>query len=620
MMRLHPKTLLLRFNLPVAGLLLLLQRTPVLRTVAGAAEFSAPSRIVSLLRSSVAALGSLGAVHSLAGATRFVVTSPSVIATVGTPISAFAFSVTGAAVPASSYRISGTLPPGLAVVGIDSTGVLNAASGIITGTPTTAGTFSISILAYQNASGAGDSFGPEVVRFIINGAPTALPVITVQPISQNVSASSTVTFGVAATGSPAPTFQWRKEGSAITGATANSLTLSTVRATDAGAYTVAITNSVGTVTSAPAILTISVVGTAPDFTMQPQSQFVAPGTLVTFTVAANGGGLSYQWKKDGSAIGGANQPSLALAPASANSVGFYSVTVSNTAGSIDSAVATLTLNEGGTSRLINVSTRGFVPVGGALTPGFVLQGNTTKALVVRAIGPTLGSFGVSGTLADPVMEVIPLGGTVSVAANDNWGGGTAMQTAFARVGAFPLATTTSTDAAVVTALRATGASGYTVRITSKNSAASGIALAEVYDEEPTTAPVRLLNVSTLGFVGTGQQALVPGFVIGGNAPKLLLIRAVGPGLAQFGVGSLLADPQLAVAPLGSNLTVASNDNWGNAADLIAAFTQAGAFTLPAGSKDAVVVVRLPPGGYTVVVSGVANTTGTALVEIYDLDP
>ena len=110
-MRLRFTLKLHRLKLPAAGLLLLLQRTPVVRIAAGTTEFAAPPRIVALLKSAVAALGSLGAVHTLAGATRFVLSSPSVIGTVGTPIFSFAFSVTGAAVPASSYRITGTLPP-----------------------------------------------------------------------------------------------------------------------------------------------------------------------------------------------------------------------------------------------------------------------------------------------------------------------------------------------------------------------------------------------------------------------------------------------------------------------------------------------------------------------------
>ena len=218
------------------------------------------------------------------------------------------------------------------------------------------------------------------------------------------------------------------------------------------------------------------------------------------------------------------------------------------------------------------------------------------------------------------MEVIPLGESAAVASNDNWGGSSALSTAFSKVGAFALAAPSSGDASVEASLPVTGAKGYTVRITGKDANASGIALAEVYDEDGVAGSVRLVNVSTSGFVGAGDQALVPGFFIGGDAPKLLLIRAVGPGLAQFGVPETLADPQLSVTPLGKDFAVASNDNWGGTAELKDAFAAAGAFSLPNGSGDAAVLVRLPPGGYTVVVSGVANTTGTALVEVYDLDP
>jgi hypothetical protein len=218
------------------------------------------------------------------------------------------------------------------------------------------------------------------------------------------------------------------------------------------------------------------------------------------------------------------------------------------------------------------------------------------------------------------MDVIPLGSAVVIASNDNWDGTTALRAAFAQVGAFPLATATSADSSVQATLNAAGASGYTVRITSKSLTAAGIALAEVYDQETITAPVRLVNVSTSGFVGTGDRALVPGFFIGGAAPKRLLVRAVGPGLTQFGVTGVLANPQLSITPLGKDFVVAANDNWGGTSVLQTAFTQAAAFALPVGSNDAAVVLQLPPGGYTVVVSGVGNTSGTALVEIYDLDP
>jgi hypothetical protein len=159
-----------------------------------------------------------------------------------------------------------------------------------------------------------------------------------------------------------------------------------------------------------------------------------------------------------------------------------------------------------------------------------------------------------------------------------------------------------------------------MRIGCTVAASSGVVLAEVYDADPAAAPVRIINLSTLGFVGPGWYALTCGVVIDGSAPKELLIRAVGPGLAELGVPELLADPILTIAPLGQDLTVATNDNWAGGDALRTAFSTARAFALPPGSKDAALVVRLPPGGYTVTVSGAGNTTGTALVEIYDLDP
>ena len=600
-----------------ASLLVVLQRMPALRVASLASESLAPSRIVSLLRSALAMTGALGAVHSLAGATRFVVSSPNVLGTVGTPITPIAFTVTGAAIPAGSFRVSGTLPPGLTVTNANASGILNGSNGTITGTPTAAGNYTISILAYERANGMGDAFGPTQIGFIITAGAASAPAITVQPSSQAVTAGGSVTLSVVATGSPAPTYQWRKDGVLVPGATAATLALANVQPGDAGLYTVVVANTIGLVTSSAATLTVA--GGRPVVTTPPQPQHVLPGATATFSVAATGTGLAYQWRRNGLALAGETQATLSLPGVSAANMGFYTVTVTNAAGSIESAPAALTVATGGASRLVNVSTRGYVPPGGSLTPGFVLQGNSTKTVVIRAVGPTLGSFGVSGTLSDPVMDVIPLGGSTAVAANDDWGGGSLLQNAFAVVGAFPLAAPNSADASVQTSLNASSASGYTVRITSKNASAAGIALAEVYDEDALSAPVRLVNVSTSGFVGTGEQALVPGFFIGGDAPKLLLIRAVGPGLAPFGVTGVLADPQPSVAPLGQNLTVAANDNWGGSASLQSAFAQAGAFALPAGSSDAAVVVRLPPGGYTVVVSGVAGTTGTALVEVYDLD-
>src|SRR5947207_1611355 len=121
-------------NLSTAWLIVVLQRAPMLRWATTTAE-AAPSRIVALLKAGAATAASLGAVHSLAGATQFVFNTQNVSGTVGTPISPVAFTVTGAQIPAGSFRISGTLPPGLTVTNASSSGVVNASSGSITGTP-----------------------------------------------------------------------------------------------------------------------------------------------------------------------------------------------------------------------------------------------------------------------------------------------------------------------------------------------------------------------------------------------------------------------------------------------------------------------------------------------------
>ncbi len=224
------------------------------------------------------------------------------------------------------------------------------------------------------------------------------------------------------------------------------------------------------------------------------------------------------------------------------------------------------------------------------------------------------------------MAVIPLGQSNVILANDDWQTAPAAEVSAlvatsAAVGAFALPTGGSKDSATVATLPVTNSGGYTVRITPTAPASAGVALAEIYDADGPDSPVRLINVSTLGRVTA--DGLTPGFVIGGTAPKRLLIRAVGPTLTEFSVNGVLADPQLTIYPLGSDLAIARNNDWqdaGQGATLPDVFTAAGAFQLINGSRDAAVLVRLPPGAYTAVASGVGGTTGQALVEVYDLDP
>lgn len=272
-----------------------------------------------------------------------------------------------------------------------------------------------------------------------------------------------------------------------------------------------------------------------------------------------------------------------------------------------SAQVTQQVGVTGTARLINVATR--VQVGGAAgTPitGFTIGGTGSKRVLARAIGPGLAAFGVSGTLADPSLTLVAAGATV--ASNDTWSASDAA--VFTASGAFAL-TTGSRDAALVTSL---ASGGYSVVM--GDGGGSGVALLEVYDGD-TSAPTRLINVSTRAFVGTGEQVLIPGFVVGGEGTTKILIRAVGPGLAAFGVGGTLADPQMSL--FRGATTVAGNDNWSsaaNATEIAAAAMSSGAFALTSGSRDSALLVELAAGAYTVSVNGVGATTGTALVELY----
>jgi hypothetical protein len=237
---------------------------------------------------------------------------------------------------------------------------------------------------------------------------------------------------------------------------------------------------------------------------------------------------------------------------------------------------------------------------------------------VRGIGPALTGFGVAGVLPDPVLTITDADNS-TVATNDNWSSGTnSNQTAAisTRVGAFTLVSN-----ALDSELLANLPSGsYSAAITDK-AGATGVALVEAYDAATTTTAARLVNMSARTNVGVGASNLIAGFSIAGDAPKQVLIRAIGPSLAQFGVTGILADPQLALFRQGATSPLQQNDNWlssSNAAQLGLASALVGAFTLAANSRDAAILTTLDPGSYTAHVSGVGNTTGVGLVEIYEV--
>jgi pectate lyase/pectin methylesterase-like acyl-CoA thioesterase len=179
--------------------------------------------------------------------------------------------------------------------------------------------------------------------FVLGGwAPQTPPFIQSPPVSQTASAGQDVIFAVAASGLPVPAYQWMKDGVAIPGATGPTLTLPAIEANAAGDYSVTASNSIGTVTSAPATLTVVFDGGAPSIVTQPISNTATLGGGITFSVVAGGSpSLSYQWLKDGAPIAGATSPTLARTGLQLSDAGYYRVKVSNGVGSVSSAPALL---------------------------------------------------------------------------------------------------------------------------------------------------------------------------------------------------------------------------------------------------------------------------------------
>lgn len=239
--------------------------------------------------------------------------------------------------------------------------------------------------------------------------------------------------------------------------------------------------------------------------------------------------------------------------------GFMSGTlVGGPGGTVMAALATGGSFSDGSLR--NLSTRGQVGTGGnILIAGFVVGGTTKKQVLVRAIGPTLSSFGITGALSDAQIDLYQ--GTTRIATNDNWAGDPAIATAASAVGAFPLAAN-SLDAVVLARL---DPGAYTAQV-SGTGGKTGVALVELYDVDTVAAfsPQKVINVATRGVVGTGENILIAGFIVSGNSSKKLLIRGIGPTLGtQFGVTGALADPLLQIirADRGVFTVVRENDNW-----------------------------------------------------------
>ena len=270
----------------------------------------------------------------------------------------------------------------------------------------------------------------------------------------------------------------------------------------------------------------------------------------------------------------------------------------------------------------NISTRAFVQTGdNVMIGGFIVQGNTPKRVILRAIGPELTQYGVPNVLADPTLELHDGTGAL-IASNDNWQhtiiGGIITGDQVHEIMVSGHAPADPTESAIIADLPA---GNYTIIVRGVDNT-TGVALAEAYDLSPDTSSI-LGNISTRAFVQTGDNVMIGGFIVEGVQSKRVIIRAIGPELSQYGVPNPLADPTLELHD-STGALMASNDNWMTTvfggiitSDQVHDITDSG--HAPTDPRESAIIATLPPGNHTAIVRGVNNTTGVGLVEVYDLD-
>ena len=262
-------------------------------------------------------------------------------------------------------------------------------------------------------------------------------------------------------------------------------------------------------------------------------------------------------------------------------------------------------------RLSNISTRANFPNGDeVLIGGFIIGSGPAKRLVVRAVGPSLVGAGIPNALTDPSLELHDGAGAL-LAQNNNWKDDANQKL----LNDFGLAPSSDLEAALITTVPArTESSAYTAVMRSANGA-PGVGLVEVYDLD-SAAGSNVLNLSTRGDVGTGDNVLIGGFIVQGSDPKRVVIRALGPSLAQYGVPGVLPDPRLELHN-GQGTLLDSNDDWQSNPDADELRTRN---LQPGDTHECAVIDTLPAGGYTAIIAGSsAQPNGAALVELYQVE-
>ena len=248
---------------------------------------------------------------------------------------------------------------------------------------------------------------------------------------------------------------------------------------------------------------------------------------------------------------------------------------------------------------MNVQTGDNVGIG-----GFIITGTAPKHVLLRAIGPSI--TGLSGVLADPVLELHGPAGFTTVT-NNNWQDDPAQA---ALIQATGLAPTNNLESAI----DATLPPGAYTGVVRGNGGTTGIGLVEVYDLSQ-AAPSKLGNISTRALVGTGNDIVIAGFIMGNSSTATrIVIRGIGGSLTLFGVPNALANPTLELRNSSGALLLA-NDNWGDDPAQAAELTAAG--LAPTDASESGISILLGPGQYTALLAGQGNSTGVGVIEVYD---
>lgn len=425
-----------------------------------------------------------------------------------------------------------------------------------------------------NANGSATSSAATLTVTI----PTATFGITNQPASATVTAGQSVTFSVTATSTgPALTYQWRKNGMGLPGATGASYTLPVALTSDSGAvFTVQIGGDTSGIGSVPATLTVLRAAGAPAILTHPARARTLAGQTGSYAVSAwSATPMTYQWQKGSfitvmSDIPGATGATYTTPPTTLNDhLTIFRCVVSNAAGSAVSTTEMLFVTAAPTAPTdITSAKKAYVSPGAPFSYTIVSTGGTQPVTFsANPLPPGLTLDPKTGVISGAV----PTTGTYDIAVAGNNGVGSKARTLVLSVNAAPIA----------------------------------------WGQE------RLANIATRGLVGIGESNLIAGFVMQGGGQQSALIRAVGPGLAKFGVAGALADPRFTVTD-GSGRTVLFNDDWDSVGAMVSIVQSVGAFALDSGSKDAAAVATLAPGTYTARVEGTtAAPNGVALLEVYD---